>query len=92
MKILNENMIDTIESTCKPKGTWDVVEHLYGKFKLSEKITFYENDEHFYCIIYGKKCKAFQYDSREDGNKHFNYIKRKTEEVGLLFTKDVSSK
>lgn len=95
MKTLSSNIIDSIEIHANPKGTWVILAESYGKFRPVERITFYEYEDKYFCVIdrmgYRGKTLGYQYDNREEGNLHFNRMKIETAIIGNLFKKDCNS-
>ena len=81
MKALNPDLIDAVEAFAELKGSWIIIENKYGKNKLTERVSFYQYKDRRYCIIdrTGDHAESliYQYDNRDEGNRHFNEMKLK---------------
>lgn len=95
MKSLSIDKIDVIEAFEEPRASWLFIEHLYGKNQLTERLSYYQVDDRFYCIIdrTGNRSKTlgYQYETKEEANKHFLQMKLKATLFGCYVVADKRS-
>ena len=95
MKKIDSYLVNVLEGYGFYKGTWVIMAQSYGHYRVAERVSFYEYQDTFFSVIdrFGNRGKTivYMYKNKEEGNNHFNKIKEKTEEIGLLFRKDTMS-
>lgn len=95
MKALSVDVVDKLETFAVCKGTWVILAEQCGKYRLVERVSFYEYNDTHYSVIdrLGNRGKTivYRYDSKDEGNIHFNQIKIETVVIGNLFRRDKRS-